>query len=87
MLIKFSSNNPLFIQKIELLKLQYKTTITTKAVRLAIEDFYEIERKCEILEAEVESMEAEINRLRLLLDINKSTNISNKIAHLRSLRQ
>lgn len=87
MLIKFKSNNPLLIQKIELLKLQYRTTVTTKAVRQAIEDFYEIQRKNEILEVEVESMQAEINRLRLLLDINKSTNISTKIAHLRSLRE
>lgn len=86
MLIKFTSKNPLFHQKIELLKLQYKTTANAKAARLAIEDFYEIQRKCEILEAEVESMEAEINRLRLLLDINKSSNISTKIAHLRSLK-
>ncbi len=86
MLIKFTSSDPLFEQKVELLKLQFKTGAASKAVRKAVENYYELDRKCEILEAEVDSMQSEINRLRLLLDINKSTSISTKIAHLRSLR-
>lgn len=86
MIIRFETKNPLLEQKIELLKLQFKTGAASKAVRKAIENYYEIDRKAEILEAQIESMQAEIERLRLLLEINKSSGISMKIAHLRSLR-
>ena len=75
MLIKFKSPDPLFDQKVELLKLQFRTGAASKAVR-----------KAELYEAQVESMQSEIDRLRILIDINKESSISTKIAHLRSLR-
>lgn len=87
MYIKFSSNSPLFQQTVELLKLEFRTTANAKAVRMAIENYWEISRKAEIQEAQVESMQSEINRLRELLEINKSSSISAKIRHLRSFRQ
>lgn len=86
MLIKISSNDPLFEQKVELLKLQYKTGAASKAVRKAVENFYEIERRCELLKAQNESMSAEIDRLRDLMKILESSSINTRIAHLRSLR-
>lgn len=86
MLIKIKTNDPLFEQKIELLKLQYKTGAASKAARKAIENFYEIERRCELLAAQNESMSAEIDRLRELMKLMESTSISTRIAHLRSLR-
>lgn len=86
MLIKFTSNDPLFEQKIELLKLQFRTGAASKAVKYAIQNYYEIDRKCELLKAQNESMQFEIDRLRSLLEILESTSISNRIAHLRSLR-
>ncbi len=86
MLIKFKSTDPLFEQKVELLKLQYRTGAASKAVRKAIENYYEIERRCELLTAQNESMSAEIDRLRELMKILESTSISTRIAHLRSLR-
>ena len=86
MFIKFSSNNPLFEQKIELLKLQFRTTQNAVAARRAIEEYYEIERKLEICTGQIESMQSEIDRLRALLEVSKSTSISTRIAHLRSLR-
>lgn len=87
MYIKFSCNSPLFEQTVQLLKLQYKTTANAKAVRHAVCDFWELSRKVEILEAQNESMQFEIERLRELLEINKSSSISAKIRHLRSYRE
>lgn len=87
MLIKIKTDNPLFIQKIELLKLQYRTGANSKAAKAAIENFYEMDRKVEILEAQVESMQAEIDRLRELLNIVKDTTINTKLEHMRSLRK
>jgi len=86
MLIKFQSPDPLFDQKIELLKLQFRTGAASKAVRRAVENYYHLDRKVELYEAQIDSMQSEIDRLRILIDINKETTISNKIAHLRSLR-
>jgi len=87
MQIKINSNDPLFEQKIELLKLQFKTGAASKAARKAIENFYEIERRCELLAAQNESMSAEIDRLRELMKIMESPSIGARIAHLRSLRR
>jgi hypothetical protein len=86
MLIKFNSPDPLFDQKIELLKLQFKTGAASKAVRKAVDNYYNLDRKVELYEGQIDSMQAEIDRLRLLIEINKETSISTKIAHLRSLR-
>lgn len=86
MFIKFSCNDPLFEQKMELLKLQFRTTQNAVAARRAIEEFYEIERKLEISIGQLESMQYEIERLRELLEISKSTSISSRIAHIRSKR-
>lgn len=86
MIVKFKCDNPLLEQKIELLKLQFRTRAASKAARSAIENYYNLERKVELYEAQIDSMQDEINRLRILIDINKENTISNKIAHLRSLR-
>jgi hypothetical protein len=86
MIIRIKTTDPLFEQKIELLKLQYKTGAASKAVKAAVENFYEIDRRCELLKAQNESMSAEIDRLRELLKILESTSISTRIAHLRSQR-
>ncbi|MDX2368336.1 MAG: hypothetical protein QNK36_08035 [Colwellia sp.] len=40
-------------------------------VRKAVENYYGLERKVELCEAQVDSMQSEIDRLRLLIDINK----------------
>jgi hypothetical protein len=86
MLIKFNSPDPLFEQKVELLKLQFRTGAASKAVRKAVENYYNLDRKVELLEAHNASMQSEIDRLRILIEINKESSISTKIAHLRSLR-
>jgi hypothetical protein len=69
-----------------LTKLQFRTGAASKAVRKAVENYYHLDRKVELYEAQVDSMQAEIDRLRLIIDINKESSISTKIAHLRSLR-
>lgn len=86
MIIKFIAEDPLILQKIELLKLQFRTGAASKAVKKAIENYYEIERKVELLEGQNESMQYEIDRLRQIIEINKEHTISNKIAHLRGQR-
>ena len=75
MLIKISNDDPLFEQAIQLLKLKYRTTAASKAAKRAIYEFYEIEQENEILQAQLESMTAEIDRLRELLEIKRSTRI------------
>jgi len=86
MLIKFNSPDPLFEQKVELLKLQFRTGAASKAVRKAVENYHNLDRKAELYKAQVDSMQFEIDRLRLLIEINSESSISTKIAHLRSLR-
>lgn len=86
MIVKFEANDPLILQKIELLKLQFRTGAASKAVRKAIENYYQLDRKVELYEAQIDSMQSEIDRLRLIIEINKENKISNKITHLRSLR-
>jgi hypothetical protein len=86
MLIKFTFLDPLFEQKVELLKLQFRTGAASKAARKTVENYYNIERKVELYVGQIDSMQAEIDRLRLLIEINKESSISTKIAHLRSLR-
>lgn len=85
-IVKFKCEDPLLAQKIELLKLQFRTGAASKAVKKAIENYYEIERKVELLQAQNDSMQSEINRLREIIELNKSNSVSNKIAHIRSLR-
>ncbi len=71
--IKIISDDPVFEQAIQLLKLKYHTGAASKAAKRAIYEFYEIERENEILSAAVESLESEVVRLRQLLDIQRST--------------
>jgi cell shape-determining protein MreC len=71
--IKIITDDPLFEQAIQLLKIKYRTTAASKATKRAIYEFYEIERENEILSATVESLENEVVRLRQLLDIQRST--------------
>ena len=71
MLVKFTSDDPLFEQIIQLLK--YRTGATSKAAKRAIYEFHEIERENEILAAAVDSLESEVFRLRQLLDIQRNT--------------
>jgi len=83
MLIKFTSNDPIFEQAIQLLKLKYRTGATSKAVRRAIYEFYEIEQENQILSVMVESLEDEVFRLRQLLDIQRSTRTRAIVRNLR----
>lgn len=86
MLIKFNCPDPLFEQKVELLKLQFRTGAASKAVRKAVENYHNLDRKVELYEGQIDSMQSEIDRLRLLIEINSESSISTKIARLRSLR-
>lgn len=86
MLIKFNSPDPLFEQKVELLKLQFRTGAASKAVRKAVENYHDLDRKVELYKGQVDSMQFEIDRLRILIEINSESSISTKIAHLRSQR-
>lgn len=81
--IKIITDDPLFEQAIQLLKLKYRTGAASKATKRAIYEFYEIERENEILSASVESLENEVLRLRSLLDLQRSTRTR---AILRNLR-
>ena len=65
MLIKITEDAEYFEQIIRILKLKFKTSTASKA---AIIDYEYIERGCEILRAQNESMSNEIERLRHLLD-------------------
>jgi len=67
MLIKILSNEPEFIERINLLRLKYKVGANSKAAKSAINEFYELEIECEILRGQNESMNNEIERLRELL--------------------
>jgi len=82
MLIKISNDDPLFEQAIQLLKLKYRTTAASKAAKRAIYEFYEIEQENEILKAHVESMSYEIDRLRELLELKRSTRIRTFLGYI-----
>jgi len=73
MLIKISTDDPRFETIIETLKIKFKATANSKTAKKAIEVFFEIETENEILRAQNESMTAEIERLRQLLDNLRST--------------
>lgn len=49
MLIKFHCPAPLFDQKVELLKLQFRTGAASKAVCKTVENYNDLDRKVEIL--------------------------------------
>lgn len=83
MLIKFTSEDPTFGQAIKLLKLKYRTGATSKAVKRAVYDFHQMEIESEILRAHNESMSEEIDRLRQLMDLYRSTNTGTKWRYLR----
>ncbi len=68
MLIKISCDEEYFEQIIRILKLKFKTGAASKAAKAAIVDYEYIERECEILRAQNESMNNEIDRLRSLLE-------------------
>jgi len=67
MLIKILSDEPEFQERINLLKLKYRTGAYSKAAKAALNEFYELEIECEILRGQNESMSEEIERLRELL--------------------
>lgn len=67
MLIKILSDEPEFQERINLLRLKYKTGANSKAAKAALNEFYELEIECEILRGQNESMSDEIERLRELL--------------------
>lgn len=83
MLIKITSDDPLFEQAVQLLKLKYRTGAASKAAKRAIYEIYEIERENEILSASVESLEDEVYRLRSLLDLQRSTKTRTILRNLR----
>jgi hypothetical protein len=67
MLIKILSDEPEFQERINLLRLKYKTGANSKAAKAALIEFYELEIECEILRGQNESMSGEIERLREFL--------------------
>jgi predicted nucleic acid-binding Zn-ribbon protein len=67
MLIKIFSDEPEFQERINLLRLKYRTGANSKAAKAALNEFYELEIECEILRGQNESMSDEIERLRELL--------------------
>lgn len=79
MLLKISDDDPYFEAIVETLKLKFKTGAASKAGKAAIETFFEIEQENQILNAQVESMQSEIDRLRILLNNLKSTSERTKI--------
>ena len=83
MLIKFNSEDPVLIQAITLLRLKYRTSATSKAVKRSIYDFHHMEIENEILKGHNESMSAEIDRLRDLLELYRSTQTGTKWRYLR----
>ena len=83
MLIKFSSEDPILEQAVRLLKLKYRTGATSKAVKRAVYDFHQMEIESEILRAHNESMNDEIERLRQLMDLYRSTQTGTKWRYLR----
>ncbi len=68
MLIKFRCDDDYFETIINILKLKFKTGAASKAVKAAVVDYEYIEREREILRAQNESMNEEIQRLRDLLE-------------------
>jgi predicted nucleic acid-binding Zn-ribbon protein len=67
MLIKIFSDEPEFKERINLLRLKYRTGANSKAAKAALNEFYELEIECEILRGQNESMSDEIESLRELL--------------------
>ena len=83
MLIKFSTDDPIFQQSLEILKIKYRTTAAAKAVKRSVYDAAKREVEIEILLAHNESMQAEIDRLRELLEVHRSTKLSTRWAYLK----
>jgi hypothetical protein len=83
MLIKFNSEDPNFEQAIKLLKLKYRTGATSKAVKRAVYDFYEMEIETEMLRIHNDLMSQEIERLRQLMDLYRSTKNGTKWRYLK----
>lgn len=81
--IRFSIDDPIFNQALNILKLKYRTTAAAKAVRRSVYDFAKMEVEIEMLRAHNESMESEINRLRELLEVHRDTKLSTKWRYLR----
>ena len=78
MLIKIFSDDPKFEQRIDLLRLKYRTGANSKAAKKALNDFYEQEIECEILRGQNESMSDEIDRLRELLNHTRNRPPTNR---------
>ena len=78
MLVKISSDDPIFEQAITLLKLKYRTGANSKAAKKALYDFYKMEIENEILRGHNDSMIDEIDRLRELLNLYKNFKTSAK---------
>ena len=83
MLVKFSSEDPVLEQAIKILKLKYHTGAASKAVKRSLYDTAKMEIEIEILRAHNESMTAEIDRLRHLMDIYRETRLDTKWRYLR----
>lgn len=83
MLVKFSTDDPIFEQLIELLKLKYRTRATSKAAKRALYDFHQMELENEILRSHNESMSEEIDRLRTLMEVYRGHNTGTKWRYLR----
>lgn len=83
MLIKFTTDDPVFKQSLEILKLKYRTTAAAKAVKRSVYDAAKREIEIELLLAHNESMQAEIDRLRELLEVHRATKLDTRWRYLR----
>lgn len=83
MLVKFTSEDPAFNQALQILKLKYQTTATSKAVKRSVYDSAKMQIENEMLLAHNESMQSEIDRLRELLEVYRSTKLDTKWRYVR----
>ena len=83
MLVKFTTEDPAFEQALNILKLKYQTTASSKAVKRSVYDSAKMQVENEMLLAHNDSMQAEIDRLRDLLEVYRSTKLDTNWRYIR----
>jgi len=83
MIVKFKTEDPVFDQALNILKLKYQTTAASKAVKRSVYDSAKMHVENEMLQAHNESMQSEIDRLRDLLEVYRSTKLDTKWRYIR----
>ncbi len=83
MIVRITTDDPSFEESVKLLKLKYQTGAASKAVKRSVYDAAKREIEIEMLLAHNESMQAEIDRLRDLLETYRDTKLSTKWRYLK----